>query len=107
MDTQTRRERDFDVAMKDIYPQAARLGYWPTGLRKMVHDHGGLEAAHLLLAAPEAQSGLTELWLLGRIDLSVEPLALTPEFAPLFSEDELNRARARLDQVGLGVRPDR
>ena len=51
------------------------------------------------------QSGLTDLWLLGRTDLSMEALVLTPDFAPLFSDEERGRARARLDQVGSGVRP--
>ena len=99
MDAQTRRERAFHAAMEDVYHQAGRLGYRPTRFPQMVRDHGGVEAAHLLLADAEVQSGLTDLWLLDRIDLSMEHLVLTPEFAPLFSDDERQRARARLDQV--------
>ena len=103
MDAETRRERRFHAAMEDIYHQAARLGYRPTRFLQMVQAHGGVQAAPLLLADPEVQSGLTDLWLLGRTDLSMESLVLTPEFAPLFSDEERRRARARLDQVGLGL----
>jgi hypothetical protein len=34
------------------------------------------------------------------LDLTVEALVLRPEFAPLFTEGELTRARERLEQFG-------
>lgn len=92
-------ERRFDAAMLYIYHEASRLGYRPTRFLEMVREHGGVEAAHLLLANPEAQPGLTELWLLGRPDLSMEHLVLSDGFASLFSDEERRTARERLEVI--------
>lgn len=96
MDDSAHLERRFDAAMLDIYHGAARLGYRPTRFLEMVQVHGGVETAHRLLATDKVQDGLGELFLLGRLDLTVEHHVLLPEFAPLFSDDERRTARARL-----------
>lgn len=89
-------ERRFDAAMLDIYHQAARLGYRPTRFLEMVRELGGVAAAHRLLADNKIHDGLAELFLLGRLDLTVEHHVLLPEFEPLFSPEERVIARARL-----------
>jgi hypothetical protein len=89
-------ERRFNAAMLDIYHGAARLGYRPTRFLEMVQVHGGVETAHRLLATDKVQDGLGELFLLGRLDLTVEHHVLLPEFAPLFSPEERRTARVRL-----------
>jgi hypothetical protein len=91
-----RLERRFDAAMLDIYHGAARLGYRPTRFLEMVQVHGGVETAHRLLATDKVQDGLGELFLLGRLDLTVEHHVLLPEYAPLFTADERHTARQRL-----------
>lgn len=82
--------------MLDIYHGAARLGYRPVRFLEMVKTHGGVETAHRLLATDRVQDGLGELFLLNRLDLTVEHHVLLPEFADLFSDDERRVARARL-----------
>jgi hypothetical protein len=89
-------ERRFDAAMLDIYHGAARLGYRPTRFLEMVQTYGGVETAHRLLSTDKIQAGLGELFLLGRLDLTVEHHVLLPEYAPLFSADERRAARQRL-----------
>ena len=89
-------ERRFDAAMRNIYDEAACLGYRPTRFLEMVQVHGGVETAHRLLATDKIQDGLGELFLLGRLDLTVEQHVLLPEFAPLFTDHERAVARARL-----------
>jgi hypothetical protein len=96
LDNSANLERRFDAAMLDIYQGAARLGYRPTRFLEMVQVHGGVETAHRLLAVEEVQDGLGELFLLGRLDLTVEHHVLLSEFAQLFSDDERRTARARL-----------
>jgi hypothetical protein len=64
----------------------------------MLREHGGLETAHHLLHGSEVSYGFTELWMLGRQDLTVEALVIRPEYATLFSLQELATARARLDR---------
>lgn len=89
-------ERRFDAAMLDIYYEASRLGYRPTRFLEMVRQHGGVETAHRLLAVDKIHDGLAELFLLGRLDLTVEHHVLLPEYRSMFSADERRTARARL-----------
>lgn len=77
-------------------------GYKATYFLQMVNDIGGVETAHRLLASTSPSTGLTELWLCGRLDLSVEAQVLRPEFAPLFSEEERSVAQARLAALSRG-----
>jgi hypothetical protein len=96
MEDRAHLERHFDAAMLDIYHGAARLGYRPTRFLEMVQVYGGVETAHRLLATEKVQDGLGELFLLGRLDLTVEHHVLLPEYAPLFSDDERRTASVRL-----------
>lgn len=96
MDDRAALERRFDAAMLDIYHGASRLGYRPTRFLEMVQVHGGVETAHRLLATEKVQDGLGELFLLGRLDLTVERHVLLPEYELLFSDGERRTARVRL-----------
>ncbi len=88
--------RRFDAAMRAIYDGAARLGYRPTRFVEMVGEYGGVETAHRLLATDKIQDGLAQLFLLGRLDLTVENHVLRPEYRLLFSALERQVARRRL-----------
>ena len=94
-------ERRFDAAMLDIYRQAARLGYRPTRFLEMVGELGGVETAHRLLATDKVRDGLAQLFMLGRLDLTVESHVLLREFGPLFTDAERAAARSRI--AGLSV----
>jgi hypothetical protein len=86
--------------MRDVYHNAKKhCNYTATYFLQMVNEHGGLEAARRLLAK-EISSGFTELYLCGRLDLTAEAQMIRPEFAPLFTAEELEIARARLAQLG-------
>ena len=93
-------EAEFHRAMLNIYDAAVELGYRPVRFLQMVHEHGGVEAARRLLGAPEAQEGLTTLWELGRLDISMEALVVRERWAPLFSIAERQVARERLKAYG-------
>jgi hypothetical protein len=57
--------------------------------------------AHRLLAAATTSSAFAKLWEMGRLPLSIEAIALRAEFRGLFSESELETARARLLERGF------
>ena len=82
--------------MTNIYDEAARLGYRPTRFLEMVSEHGGVDTAHRLLAADKIQDGLAQLFLLGRLDLTVEHHVLLPEYRSLFTAEDRRVARLRL-----------
>ena len=93
-------EGEFHRAMLSIYDAAAKLGYRPTRFLQMVDEHGGVAAARRLLGGPVAQSGLTTLWELGRLDISMEALVVQERWQPIFSDAERQAARDRLSAYG-------
>ena len=86
----------FHDAMMRIDEKAKKCGYPGSQLTGMIASMGGLETAQRLLSEPK-QSGLTELYLLKRLDLSVEYLVLRPEWSSLFTDKEKDGARKRLN----------
>ncbi len=100
-------EATFEREMVRTYQEAARLGYHATYFLQKVDELGGVGAAHSLLSSDEPASGFTRLWELGRLDLSVEAVALKPEYASLFSVEERARARQRLADLNYKAPWDR
>ena len=55
-----------------------------------------MESAHRCLSGQRLSDGFTKLAELGRLDLSLEAIAVRKEFTGLFSDEEANEALARL-----------
>lgn len=92
-------EAEFAQRMKAVYDRGrSEEGYNASYFLSMLSQYGPQETAHKLLASPAMSDGFAELWERGRLDLTVEALVLEPQFAELFSEDEIDNARRRLDQ---------
>ena len=88
--------------MVGIYEVAKReLNYNAAYLLRMISDYGGLGAAKRLLAMDKPADGFTTLWTHQRLDLSVEAHVIQPEFAPLFTPEEIAIAKARLKEYGF------
>ncbi|WP_420635204.1 hypothetical protein [Candidatus Palauibacter sp.] len=104
-DERTELERQFDARMSEIYRQAKdECGYVATRFAGMLAEHGGIETAkRLLRPGQEYASGLTTLWERRCLHLSVERQVLEPEFAPLFSEQQLDTARRCLKELDYEV----
>ena len=93
--------KQFHQAMIGIYKAALdECKYRPTRFLQMVTEHGGVDAAKILINAQEPSDGFTRLWECGRLDLTVEAHAIKPEFANLFTEEERQIARRRLEEYG-------
>ncbi|MBD9541320.1 hypothetical protein IB276_17840 [Ensifer sp. ENS04] len=94
------RPKAFDKAMLAIYDEATEFGYYPNDFRSMVEKLGGVTTAKQLINKPKISQGFTRLWEEGRLDLSVEALAVSPEWRTLFSADEIKRSSQRLKEAG-------
>ena len=66
----------------------------------MIEAHGGVSTAKRLLATPEFQSGLTELWERSLLGISAEALVLQERWQPLFTDEERREACERLSSYG-------
>lgn len=93
-------ELAFHEAMLNIYRKAkSEAKYNAVRFLQMVTDHGGLEAAHILINSNTVSEGYTALWERGRLDLTVEAMILDNEkYHTLFSEEELAICAKRLKQ---------
>lgn len=87
----------FDGAMRNVYKSAlSECGYRATRFLHLIDAHGGLSAAKQLLHAPGHPEGLSRLWELQRLDISMEALVLQAPWDSLFTKEELAVARKRL-----------
>lgn len=89
------REAEFTSALWDTYRECEKLGYKPTGMLDMIERLGGIETARALLAKPPSD-GFARLATLQRLDLAIEAIVQQPQWAGLFSAEELRTARRRL-----------
>lgn len=87
--------------MRRLYDRAQHEANYTAGyFLSMLASLGPIGTARKLLTAPSVSDGFAALWERGRLDLTVEALVTKPRFAALFSEEELDAARRRLDQFG-------
>src|SRR4051812_43006396 len=96
-------ERAFGKAMVELYHEAKREGYTPTYYLRMISEIGPLATAKQLINNDNPSEGFARLYELDRLDLSVEALALQPEWRDLFTPDERKRARLRLSEHGFSA----
>ena len=95
------REVEFTAAMLEIYKRAKdECGYNAKVYLAMVTELGALETARRLLHASTVSDGYTTLWEARRLDLTVEAVALQPEWSDLFTDEEKTIARRRLEEYG-------
>lgn len=92
-------ENDFDHAMHGVVETARANGYVPVYFMQMLGKYGGVETARRLLAVSEPQTGLCQLWRLGLLHESMEAFVLQERFLPLFTVQEINEARRRLEEL--------
>ena len=89
----------FDAAMYRVWQRAKdECNYNASYFLRMLEAMGGVATAKSLLAKSTLSSGYTELWLRGRLDITVECVVLNKAFRSLFNEEELATARRRLTE---------
>lgn len=69
-------ERMFTADMIDLYKRGKSIGFNSTRFLQMISEYGGYETACRLIAGRDDVSGFTELWEVGRLDLSMEYLVV-------------------------------
>jgi len=92
--------KKFSIDMENICHEAAKFGYNPTYFWQMIQSMGGYQAAKRLIHGKNPQSGLTRLWKLGKLGLSLEAHAIKPEYSTLFTEEERQICKERLEAFG-------
>lgn len=94
-------ENAFHQKMLEVYERAKKeCRYNAVRFYQMVQSVGGLLTAKKLLASIRYPEGLTSLWELNRLDISMEALVLKEPWCQLFTSKELSVARKRLKELG-------
>lgn len=89
-------ERKFYEAWVKNREQAAALGV----RMRSVTEADALKTARRTLSGSRTSDGFVQLMGLGRLDLSLEALAVDRRFTGLFSDEEANEALTRLLEAG-------
>jgi hypothetical protein len=88
-------------AIKDVYVRAkSEANYTVSCFISMLSIYGGLGNVQRLLTSTKVASGFAAAYKRGRLDLTVEALVIQSKFACLFTGEELDIVRQRLDQLG-------
>ena len=93
-------EEQFHDSMLGIYSLAGRAtGYWASYFLRGVRNKGGVTEAQDLLHKTGTSPGFERLKAERRLDLSMEAIVIKPEFASLFTAQEVETAQRRLDDA--------
>ncbi len=90
----------FDGEMHRIYEGGKEYGYNATRFLQMLRADGGVATAKNLLArevTDGGSGGLERMLRVGRLDLTVEWLVIQEHWRDLFTDDEVDEARRRLN----------
>ena len=94
------REEKFVAAWARAREQAAALGV----RMRPVAPADAMVHAHRILSGHRESDGFYRLAELGRLELSLEALAVKNEFTGLFSDEQANKALTRLLDAGCTFR---
>lgn len=101
-------EQQIQLLQKELHNEllkaakdAKSIGYNPTLFNQMLATEGGYKVAKKLIH--KTSSGFEKLWELNRLDLSTEAVILHPKFKVLFTQEEINVAKARLKEFGYEI----
>ena len=90
---------EFQEDMLDLLVREREVGLCSTRFRQMIDEHGAIEAAHRLLKPDRELPPIFEyLRGLRRTDLAMESYVLKDRYLALFSEQEREIARWRLER---------
>lgn len=96
-------EREFTNACQLAMIECRKLGYNPLIWMRMVNEYGAIVTARRLIMSGDMQAGLLRLLSLSRVDLTVEHAVLDERWHDLFTDEERDLARWRLE-VAQGER---
>lgn len=95
--------KTFEEELRNHILQAkAECNYNPTVFSHMLNQYGGVDTAKRLIATSKRtghlSDGYAKLCLLGRLDLTVEASVCKPQYASLFTEDEITYCRCLFEK---------
>ena len=104
LDEKSLLEKKFRNKIMNSYKMAQKdLNYNPKLYIQMIEDKGAVEAAKALINNPKVSLGFEKLWEKKRLDLSLEAAVLNEEYHTLFTAEEIEICRSRLEGCGYKI----
>lgn len=104
LDEKSLLEKKFRNKIMNSYKMAQKdLNYNPKLYIQMIEDKGAVEAAKALINKPKVSLGFEKLWEKKRLDLSLEAAVLNEEYHTLFTAEEIEICRSRLEGCGYKI----
>ncbi|CDB31055.1 MAG: hypothetical protein ACLST7_03325 [Oscillospiraceae bacterium] len=94
------KEKRFGRAWEACWTQMDLLDIPTVRMRELASRMGPCAAAHRILTGRRCSDGFDQLARMGKWELSLEALALKPQWGELFSDEEANEALHRLMEAG-------
>jgi hypothetical protein len=69
----------------------------------MLRENGALQTAKILINEKKIPDGFTQMFLRNRLDLTIEAIAIEPQFRVLFTPEDLQKAEKRLEECGYKI----
>lgn len=97
-------EKQLHTDMINIYKTADReCNYRATRFLQMMEKKGALATAKQLISKSGGTNGFAKLWECNRLDLSLEVLVLNGKYDDLFTAEERELCRQRLNEYGYRI----
>jgi hypothetical protein len=87
---------EFDKAIREAIRESYAIGYPPTRIEQMITQSHPVAVAKKLVTSSELQTGFQAVINMGRGDITFEAIMLKDEFKTLFTKEELEAAKWRL-----------
>lgn len=98
-------EKEFtNELFDDIRVMKKEINYIPTIYIRMINEYGAIKAVKQLIFKDDNTTGFTKLWLSRRLDLTCEAKVIKPKYAPLFTQDEVNKCREKLEKLDYNIK---
>ena len=90
---------EFTKDIQTANEKSIKLGYYPSRFLQMAEQSGSVQAAKKMVTSGDIPNGMKKLRKLQKLDLTIESIMLKEKYHPLFTTNELNAAKWRLDTV--------
>ncbi len=74
--------------------------YYPSRFLQIMNSKSAVETAKQLVMDSKYHEGLTKLWELKRLDLTVEAIIIQDPYCKLFSDEILVKTKEKLNELG-------
>jgi len=90
---------EFTKEIHTANEKSVKLGYYPSRFLQMAEQSGSVQAAKKMVTSGAIPNGMKKLKKMRKLDLTIESIMIKEKYQSLFTVEELNAAKWRLNSV--------